>query len=686
MGRIGVVFSSLAAVLTIASGCGSESSGQGDDEGGPFFGGSGTGSGDGSGSSGNPEEGGPDVDDTDTQPTYPTAHPRIYLGPNKARLQSTLSSTAGARFKAKVDSWLGGADIWGFQSWNAALVGQLTGNAAYCTKSIATVEAQVTAAEAMIAANQAPEVAHDSYLYVGELIGDLALVYDWCFDSVTQAQRTRWINYANNAVHNVWNPTTAKWGSATIPWSGWSVNNPSNNYYYSFLRATMLLGLATKGENPRADEWITKFRDEKVLGQLVPTFNNDLVGGGSREGTGYGVAMRNLFEIYDWWYATTGEKLHTKTNHTRFSLISFMHQTVPTLDRIAPTGDHPRDSTAAYFDYHRAYLSILMTLFPNDPAAQRAKALLASSSVPAMTQSFMLAYDFLYDGSAVSEQPLTGMASAYYARGIGEVYARSGWDTHATWVNMIAGPYTESHAHQDQGSLMIYKDGWLAYDPNVSSRSGLAQDTTAHGLVRISQGGTSIRQVATTTSTIEALQQGPDWLHVAADLTPAYDGNAAIQNVQREMVYIAPDVIVVFDRVASASGTSQTWQLATPVQPSISGNTATITASGHTLKVTKLAGGSMSTYDMRSNSDFTGGWRLDETQSGGDQRYLHVLSIDNAAASITAAGDASHPGATIALSDGRTATVTFDRDAVGASLTIDGAETSLAPGVSSLAQ
>jgi hypothetical protein len=45
-----------------------------------------------------------------------------------------------------------------------------------------------------------------------------------------------------------------------------------------------------------------------------------------------------------------------------------------------------------------------------------------------------------------------------------------------------------------------------------------------------------------------------------------------------------------------------------------------------------------------------------------------------------------HPGATIALSDGRTATVTFDRDAVGASLTIDGASTSLAPGVSSLAQ
>jgi hypothetical protein len=60
-----------------------------------------------------------------------------------------------------------------------------------------------------------------------------------------------------------------------------------------------------------------------------------------------------------------------------------------------------------------------------------------------------------------------------------------------------------------------------------------------------------------------------------------------------------------------------------------------------------------------------------------------VLSIDNAATSITAVGAT---GAQIVMSNGKTATVTFDRDAVGATLTIDGAATTLAPGVSSLAQ
>jgi len=635
-----------------------------------------------SGPNGSTDPNSPDPDDDGTLPTYPTQHPRIYLGTNKARLQAALAaSTAPAtRFKAKVDQWVSGSDIWGFQSWNGALMGQLTGNPAYCTKAVAVVEAQVVAAEAKIAAGQPAEVANDSYLHIGEMVGDLALVYDWCFDQVSAGQRARWIAYANTAIGNVWSPTAAKWGNASAPWSGWSTNNPSNNYYYSFMRATMLVGLATKDENPKADEWIAQFRDTKILGQLVPTFSADLVGGGSREGTGYGVAMRNLFELYDFWTATTGEKLHTKTRHARASMTAFVHQTLPTFDRVAPTGDQSRDSTASFFDYHRAYLMELVALYPNDPIAGKAKQLLATSTVPAMTQSFMLAYDFLYDMDDVTTATLDGMNHAYYAPGIGELYARSGWDRHATWVNMIAGPYTESHAHQDQGSLMIYKDGWLAYDPVVDSHSGLDQNVTTHGLVRIDQGGSPVRQVASTVSSVKALHEGTGWLYAAADLTPAYNNNAAVQMVHREIVYLLPNTVIVYDRVQG--GSSQTWQLAVPTQPAISGNTATITAAGHRLAVTKIGAGGMTSYDYRGNSDFSGGFRLEQTQAGGNQRYLNVLSIDGDATSIGAQGDS---GASLHLADGRNVTVTFDHDNVGATLTIDGQATTLGAAVDLLA-
>src|SRR5690606_37193609 len=108
-------------------------------------------------------------------------------------------------------------------------------------------------------------------------------------------------------------------------------------------------------------------------------------------------------------------------------------------------------------------------------------------------------YDFMNEQTGIQALPLDGLNTAYHGKGIGQVYARSGWDPGATWVNLIAGPYTESHAHQDQGSIMIYKGGWLAHDTNVHSRSGLAQKTTSHSLVRIDRAGAPVKQVAVTT-------------------------------------------------------------------------------------------------------------------------------------------------------------------------------------------
>jgi hypothetical protein len=158
-----------------------------------------------------------------------------------------------------------------------------------------------------------------------------------------------------------------------------------------------------------------------------------------------------------------------------------------------------------------------------------------------------------------------------------------------------------------------------------------------------------------------------------------------VQKVQREVVYLQPDVVIVFDRVQSAAGTTQTWQLASPAAASISGALASIASSGHTLKVQKIAGGSMSVTPFTSvSSDYSGGSRLDETMAGGDNRYLHVLSIDAAATSTTTAGDSTHPGVTVQMSNGHTATVTFTRDTAGATLVYDGTTKSLTAGVDSL--
>ncbi|MBL8619948.1 MAG: hypothetical protein JNK64_01565 [Myxococcales bacterium] len=605
-------------------------------------------------------------------PMFADDHPRIYLQRNRDRLAAQVAANdpAWTRFKRIVDLQLDGSDIYAFQAWYAALVGKLTDDPRYCAAAVAQIDEFVSAEEAKIAAGERPDVAFDSYLEVGPLIGDLALTYDWCFDAASAGQRTRWITYANQAVWNVWHPDEATWGGTVMPWSGWSIDNPSNNYYYSFLRATMLLGIATRGETPEGQQWIDMFRDAKIGGQLQPTFARDLVGGGSREGTGYGVAMKNLFELYDFWQGSTGEALAASNGHARASMLHMMHSTVPTLDRIAPIGDHARDSEALWFDYHRHYLQTLAYLFADDPIAARATAFLADTSVPEMDQPFMYVYDFLYSGG-ITPTAYADLGRAYYAPGVGQLYARSGWTPTATWMSFIAGPYTESHAHQDQGSFMIFKGAWMGYDGNVDSADGLRQEPEAHSLIRFVDGGATVPQRADTTSQMAAVARGAGWVYAAGDLSAAFGAASPIDRWQREVVFLEPDVIVVYDRVATDPGVEQVWQLVAPAGFTVAGAAATSTHDGHALKVERLLPATATASAAALSGDFRGGFRYDERTTG-TGHHLHVLSLDGAVTAATASGASGQDGVALTLADGRTATVRFAQAAIGGTLAIRG--------------
>lgn len=638
------------------------------------------------------------VDPTTTEGTTTTGgqvsptHPRIALADDatRARLIAALDANtlAAARFVEIVDSEMAGSEHYEFQPWFAALLGQLTGEAEYCAFAVAGTDAAVAAEEALIAMGERAEVAADSYLYVGDRIGNLALVYDWCHDALDDSQRQRWLEYANQAVWNVWHPQEASWGGTVFEWSGWSLDNPSNNYYYSFLQATLYLGLAAYDEHPEAAGWVDMFRDTKIAGQLVPAFEADLAGGGSREGTGYGVAMARLFRLYDFWETSTGESIKDLTGHTRASLLHMLHTVVPTLDRLAPVGDHARDSTAALFDYHRDYVQLLAHMYRDDPVAPTARWWLANCSVPEMSQHFMAVWDFWYD---VSDQPAAAgseLHTAYHAPGTGQVYARSSWDADATWVHLAAGPYTESHAHRDKGSLLFYRGEWLAYDQNILSHSGIRQEEELHNLVRIVAGGETVTQrEGAAPAELLALAEGDGWTYAAVDVTPIYDGHAAVGRVERELVFLHPDVLVVFDRVDTNGGAERVWQLNTPIQPALADDVATLAGDAATLVIRRISpdDADSSVFDWTVDDDMSGGFRIDTAHASPDgaSRFLHVLSTDGAVTAATPSHAGSQLGVELTLNGGD-ARVRFESDGPGGELVLDGATIPLAPGVSPL--
>jgi hypothetical protein len=513
-------------------------------------------------------------------------------------------SPAYLRFKAWVDQALAGNPGYAFSATDAAYVFRIQGGAAYCNLAVSMVEEEVAAAEAAIAAAQRPEVAFDSYLYVGEKIRDLAITYDWCNASLTPAQRTRWAAYAEQAVWNVWNPSQAHWGATAWPWSGWSINDPGNNYHYSFLEATLYWALASNSTT-----WLGFVQNQKVP-PLVSYFSA-LPGGGSREGTGYGLSHARLFEWYRLYRDALGTNLGQQSSHLDDSIDYWIHATVPTLDRIAPIGDQARVSYPDLYDYHRNLVLQARAISSNTAARARASWWLNAISVGQMESGFNFRRDLLPAGSGGTPPG----ALHHHATGTGHLFARSGWGSDAMWMSFVAGRFDQSHAHQDQGAFTLFARDFLTVTENIWTHSGIQQGTAVHNVLRFVNGSTTIAQVRDTTSTMSVTPGAGGVLDVAANLTPAYGGNAAIGAWTRNL-HFADRSLRVTDQFAVGAGVQAVFQVNLPVAPVISGRNAT--AGALAIEVLEPANATLTALDWRTidASEYLAGWKLEVHGSG----------------------------------------------------------------------
>ncbi|MGE0762771.1 MAG: hypothetical protein AB7N80_05790 [Bdellovibrionales bacterium] len=489
-------------------------------------------------------------------------------------------------FKGVVDAAMAGNPDYGFEPQHAALMFRITGETRYCDYAIEFAETcpsryedatcGVRGAEAAIAAGNRPRVSGDSYLEVGPIVGSLALTYSWCGNRMSNEQKARWANYINQAIFNVWHPEEATWGGRAATWSGWSINNPGNNYYYSFLEATMYWALATN------DTALLNFlRDNKL--KALTDYYALIPGGGSLEGTGYGAAHMRLFHLYQVWKDSTGQDLSQVSSHLNDSIRYWVHATTPNRAYYAPIGDLARSSFPDLFDYHRRIVLEARHLTPNVELQNLASWWLNHISVPRMSRRIDSQWDLLPAGTNMAAAPNEPLV--YRATGVGRIFARTGWDTGALWMTFGAGPYNESHAHQDQGSFELANNNWLAVTNNIYSASGIEQATDYQNIVRFVQNGNLVPQREGTTSTMVVNQMAPTGeLDVTANLTPAYGANAPVQNWVRNVRFAARRLTVT-DQFALGANTQGIFQVHVPVQPVVNGNVVTAGA----LRITVLS-------------------------------------------------------------------------------------------------
>ena len=513
------------------------------------------------------------------------------------------------RFIAWVDAALAGEAGYSFSATDAAYAWRLSGEPAYATLAVEWAERQVADAERAIAAGERPEVAADSYLQAGPMIRDVALVLDWCAHEVTPSQRERWHRYASQAVWNIWNPEQAHWNGTPQPWSGWGTDDPANNYHYSFIEATMYWALA-------ADDaaWLQLLEDEKW--PAVAATVGAITGGGSQEGTAYGLSHRKLFELYRVWRdARPGHpELANANTHLVDSIDWWIHATVPTRDRTAAIGDQARVSEPVLYDYHRALMLQARALAHDDAARSAASWWLHAITTQSMQSGFNLREDLLDAGDGGTPPA----SLIHHAPGTGQLFARTDWGIDATWLQFSAGPYLQSHAHQDQGAFTLYRGEWLAVTENIWTRSGIRQQTDGHNLVRFEQSGALVPQREGTRSVLDVVAGDGGDVHAEADLTPAYAGAPAVQFWHRTLDFAAGRLRVE-DRFQLASGTRAVFQVNTPQRPIVDGQRAQ--AGALRIEVIEPAGAQLEVIDWtsRNGSDeetYLGGWRLDVSGSG----------------------------------------------------------------------
>ncbi len=515
-------------------------------------------------------------------------------------------SKAFQRFHNYVDAAVNGSPGYGFSATDAATLYQLTPKPTYCELAVRLVQTQVDDADKAIAQGQRPAVAGDSYLESGPMISDLALTWEVCRASITDAQRAQWSKYAEQTIHNIWNPKAAKWGERAFEWTGWSIDNPGNNYYYSFVEATMFWALASNSE-----QWLKLLREDKL--PALTAYFGKLSGGGSLEGTGYGAAHMRLFAIYRVWRDSTGEDLANANSHVDDSIRFWVHATMPTLDRFAPIGDQSRVSIPEIYDYHRRLVLEARALSKNEEVRAMASWWLHHISIPEMTSGFNLRHDLLPAGD--DGHPPTDRI--YWAKGTGHVFARTDWNRNAIWLGFNAGPYVESHAHQDQGGFTLFSGDWLAVTENIWSHSGIQQGTEVHNVLRFERNGTIIRQREPSTSSmkITRMDQANGSLQATADLSPAY--SSGVKSWQLEVDF-SLGKLIVHDSFTTDADTQAVFQINVPVKPVLEGHEARV-GKLH-VKVLKPADAVLSTLDFSSldKGEFRSGWRIDVRGSGNE--------------------------------------------------------------------
>lgn len=234
--------------------------------------------------------------------TIPTTHPRLWW--NTARLAQAKTWWSTNSFTPASDDPLGNAFAY-----------LMTGNTAYAQTAINWLVAYQFPPEGVTPT----AIGCDVCRWDGET---LMLVYDWCYDQMTAAQRSSLISYYDTSFANV---NQQSWGG---------VGMEGNNYYWGNLRNSMEWGIASYGDNSQAQSFLDNALVTRWQNSFIPYANdpvNGAKGGVLPEGPGYSSTMLQYPLVPFTSAQLMGRDIYSESNYYKEVLTHVIYMTLPAL-------------------------------------------------------------------------------------------------------------------------------------------------------------------------------------------------------------------------------------------------------------------------------------------------------------------------------------------------------------------
>ena len=486
----------------------------------------------------------------------PASRPRIWYG-NAARLQQARTYYASHPFSP------GNGDPAG-----KALRGLITGDVGDCTSAARYVRDWQ--------ASPGPGAFRDEIRSEGE---DLLLMYDWCHDQLTAQDVAtlvaRWNGYMDRELAD------------TLGNEG----KEANNYWAGRTRNLLLWGLASHGENPRAQEFIDQALDVRMGVQFQRWYADFGKGGVFPEGDDYGVVSLSYPLLAFASAADFGFDPYSRTPYYTEAIYALLYGSTPGPSSITGAASNAYAFFPFNDDEHfhdggainlRSYLGDFATYFgTRSPAAGNARHARAWRARSGAGRRWM--FDAL--AGTADTGNFAGLPLDYYAAGAMVLDARTSHADDATQVHLQLGtPGGIAHRHLDGASFQLWRKGrWITRESTgyfddltgfLGQGTTLTDDPVAHNAL-LFEGRSTARWIGDTgpvphptesdqprgLPSVVRLQHEADFAYVAVDLGDAYRNGLDTRvdwpyadAVVREFLFVRPlQALVILDRMRASS-------------------------------------------------------------------------------------------------------------------------------------